>query len=116
MGETKISEAPLVGLFGSKTAYQVLMYLENYDRGYATEIARNFGTSLSQAQNQLRKFTELGLLVSRMEGSARYFYFARSPIADELRKFLRAMLESLPESTLRKFYRDRRRPRRAGKQ
>ena len=29
-----ISEAPLIGLFGSKAAYQVLVYLENYGSGY----------------------------------------------------------------------------------
>ena len=75
MNRATISEAPLVGLFGSKAAYRVLMYLENYDRGYAGEIARTFGMSLSQAQNQLRRFEELGLLVSRMEGAARVYYF-----------------------------------------
>ena len=106
---------PLIGLFGSKAAYRVLMYLENYGQGYAAEIARTFGMSLSQAQNQLRKFEELGILVSRREGSARVFYFARSPVADGLRKFLRSALESLPDATVQKFYRRRRRPRRFGK-
>ena len=110
-----ISEAPLVGLFGSKAAYQVLMYLENYGRGYAAEIARTFGMSLSQAQNQLRKFEDLGLLVGRKEGSSRMFYFARSPIADSLRVFLRDALNQLPDATVQKFYRRRSRPRRTGK-
>jgi DNA-binding IclR family transcriptional regulator len=110
-----ISEAPLIGVFGSKSAYQVLMYLENYGKGYAAEIARVFGMSLSQAQNQLRKFEDLGLLVSRRESSARLFYFNRSPVADSLRVLLRTNLERLPETTLQKFYRQRRRPRRTGK-
>jgi DNA-binding MarR family transcriptional regulator len=113
--EAAISEAPLIGLFGSKAAYQVLMYLENYGSGYAAEIARTFGMSLSQAQNQLRKFEELGLLVSRREAAARVYYFRRSPVADELRKFLRSALERLPEATVRQFYRERQRPRRYGK-
>lgn len=65
MSKATISEAPLVGLFGGRAAYQVLMYLENYNRGYAAEIARTFGVSLSQVQKQLLKFEELGLLVSR---------------------------------------------------
>jgi DNA-binding transcriptional ArsR family regulator len=110
-----ISEAPLIGLFGSKAAYQVLMYLENYGKGYAAEIARVFAMSLSQAQNQLRKFENLGLLVSRREGSSRVFYFARSPVADSLRALLRTNLDRLPDSTIQKFYRQRRRPRRTGK-
>ena len=115
VSKVTISEAPLIGLFGSKAAYQVLMYLENYGQGYAAEIARTFGMSLSQVQNQLRKFEELGLLVSRKEGSARVFYFNRNPIADSLRKFLRSALDGLPEATLQKFYRQRQRPRRGGK-
>ena len=115
MPTATISEAPLTALFGSKAAYQVLMFLENYGRGYAAEIARTFGMSLSQAQNQLQKFEESGILVSRREGTARIYYFARSPVVDELRKFLRSALERLPEATLEKFYRQRRRPRRSGK-
>ncbi len=115
MSKATISEAPLVGLFGGKAAYQVLMYLENYNRGYAAEIARTFGISLSQVQKQLRKFEELGLLVSRREGSARVYYFTRSPVSDSLRQFLRSALDCLPDSTLDAFYRQRKRPRRYGK-
>ena len=115
MGRVTISEAPLIGLFGSKAAYCVLMYLENYDRGYAAEIARTFGMSLSQVQAQLRKFEELGLLVSRTEGSARIYYFTRSPVSDGLREFLGSALDCLPDATIQKFYRRRQRPRRYGK-
>jgi hypothetical protein len=35
----EISERPLAGLFGSESAYQVLMYLENYENGYASNSA-----------------------------------------------------------------------------
>ena len=38
MTKLQISERPLVGLFGSESAYRVLMYLENYDSGYASKI------------------------------------------------------------------------------
>lgn len=115
MNRIIISEAPLVGLFGSKAAYQVLMYMENYDQGYASQISKTFSMSLSQAQKQLLKFEQLGLLVSRKEGSARVYYFKRSPIVDALRKFLSSMLDVLPESTISEYYRQRRRPRRHGK-
>jgi DNA-binding transcriptional ArsR family regulator len=111
-----ISEAPLAGLFGSKAANRVLLFLESYGQGYASEIARTFGMSLNQAQGQLRKFEDLGLLVSRMVGRTRVYSFNRNPIADELRIFLRSMLERLPDSTLERYYRQRRRPRRTGKQ
>lgn len=115
MTKTTTSEQPLKGLFGSETAYQVLMFLQNYENGYASEIARTYGKPLNQIQNQLNKFEELGILVSRKEASARVFYFRRSPVADSLRRFLKDMLDILPQSTLEEFYRNRRRPRRPGK-
>ena len=115
MSKPQISERPLIGLFGSESAYRVLLYLENYDSGYASQIARTFGISLNQAQNQLTKFEEIGLLVSRKEGTTRTFYFKRSPISDALRVFLRSMIELLPDTTIEKYFRERRRPRRYGK-
>ena len=115
MARIELSERPLLGLFGSESAYQTLMFLQNYERGYASEIARTYGTSLNQIQNQLIKFEELGILVSRKEGNARVFYFKRSPVTDSLRRFLKDMLEVIPKSTVEKFYRERRRPRRFGK-
>ncbi len=115
MTKPRISEAPLLVLFGSKSAYRVLMYLENYEKGYASRIAKTFDMSLNQVQKQLTKFEDSGLLVSRKEGTARVFYFKKSPVTDELRKFLQEMLKVLPAATLSKYYRERRRPRREGK-
>ena len=111
----QISEEPLMGLFGSKAAYLVLMYLQNYEEGYALQIAKTFKMSLSQVQNQLKKFEQLSLLVSRKQGSSRVYTFRQSPVTDALRLFLRTMLDSLPDSTIEKFYQERRRPRRYGK-
>ena len=115
MVKVQISERPLIGLFGSESAYRVLMYLENYGKGYASQIARTFGISLHQAQNQLRKFEETGLLESREEGRTRTYYFKRGPVSDALRTFLRSMLEQLPDKTIQAYFRQRRRPRRYGK-
>jgi len=115
MGNVCIAEEPLIGLFGSNAAYRVLMYMENYNQGYASQISKTFSMSLSQVQKQLQKFEQLGLLVSRNEGSARVYYFKRSPITDALRKFLSSMHDILPETTASKYYRQRRRPRRQGK-
>lgn len=115
MAQATISEAPLIGLFGSESAYRVLMYLENYGQGYASQVARTFGYSLSQVQNQLRKFEDVGLLVSRLEATARVFYFRPSPVTDALRVFLREMLTRLPPEVMRGDLRERRRPRRYGK-
>jgi len=115
MDKPRVSERPLTALFGSESAYRVLMYLENYNQGYASQIAKTFGISLNQVQNQLKKFEEVGLLISHTEGTVRMYYFKPSPITDALRTFLRSMLEVLPRATIDKFFRERRRPRRYGK-
>jgi len=115
MHKLEISEQHLMRLFGSESAYRVLMYLENYDQGYASAIARTFDISLNQAQNQLKKFEEIGLLVNRLEGTTRMYYFKMSPVTDALRIFLRSMLDLLPRATITKHYRERRRPRRFDK-
>jgi predicted transcriptional regulator len=115
MKKEEISERPLMGLFGSESAYRVLMYLENYSKGYASQIAKTFDISLNQAQTQLKKFEEIGLLVSRTEGTTRMYYFKKSPVTDALRVFLRSMLDALPRLSIEKYYRQRRRPRRYGK-
>jgi len=41
-------------LFGGTTAARVLMYLHNYEEGYASGIAKTFGLPLS-ANNRLRQ-------------------------------------------------------------
>ncbi len=115
MSQPQISERPLIALFGSESAYRVLMYLENYEKGYASQIAKTFEISLNQAQNQLKKFEQTGILTSRSEGTARMYYFKRSPVTDALRRFLRSMLELLPRSTIDAYFRQRRRPRRYAK-
>ena len=115
VSKPRISERPLIGLFGSESAYRVLMYLENYGKGYASEIARTFGIALNQAQNQLKKFEEIGLLISRIEGTTRMYYFKRGPISDALQDFLRTMLELIPNSTVEEYFRQRSRPRRFAK-
>ena len=115
MNQVVVSERPLIGLFGSESAYRVLMYLENYGQGYASQIAKTFGFSLSQVQNQLRKFEDVGLLVSRQEGTARVFYFRPSPVTAALQVFLRDMLARLPPEVVERYFRERRRPRRFDK-
>lgn len=104
-----ISEHPLMGIFSSESAYQVLMFLQNYEKGYASEIARTYRTSLSQTQNQMNKFEDLGILVSRKEANARVFRFRRIPVSDSLTRFLQDMLGQLPETTLEKSHWQRRR-------
>ncbi|MAF66837.1 MAG: transcriptional regulator [Deltaproteobacteria bacterium] len=107
----------LEGLFGNASAEKVLLYLEQYGAGYATEIARRFdGLSLHMAQRQLERFERAGALVSRLSGRTRlYIWNARYPFLKELRALLAKALDALPAAERKRYFEERRRPRRTGK-
>ena len=51
----------LEGIFGNASAEKVLLYLEQYEEGYATAIARTFDDlTLHMAQRQLERFERAG--------------------------------------------------------
>lgn len=56
------------------------------------------------------------MLGSRLAGKTRLFEFdMRNPTVRNLRAFLAAELELVPEATVKQYYRQRQRPRRTGK-
>jgi hypothetical protein len=107
----------LEGLLGNASAEKVLLYLEKYEEGYATAIARTFeDLTLNMAQRQLDRFERAGALVSTLKGRTRiYTWNPRYPFRSELRALLRKALTQLPESERTRYFVERRRPRRAGK-
>jgi DNA-binding transcriptional ArsR family regulator len=107
----------LEGLFGNATSEKVLLYLEQYGEGYATRIADTFeGVSVSMVQAQLERFENAGLLVSLMKGRTRLFTWnPRYAFREEVRALLRKALRALPEHERRRYFSERRRPRRTGK-
>jgi hypothetical protein len=103
-------------VFGSKTAERVLLYLHNYEEGYALGIAKVFACALNGVQKQLRRLEVGGVLVSRLVGRTRvYTWNPRYPFRTPLRGLLAAAFELMPESDIKAYYRARRRPRRSGK-
>jgi len=106
----------LESVLGSRSATLVLLFLENYGEGHASRISKTFDVSVMGVQRQLKRLEESGVLVSRMVGSSRIFCFnERNPTVKNLRKFLDSELEILPTETNIKYFRQRQRPRRAGK-
>lgn len=107
----------LEGIFGNASAEKVLLYLEQYEEGYATAIARTFdGLSLNMAQRQLERLERAGALVSALKGKTRlYIWNPRYPFRRELRALLRKALDELPASDRKRYLAERRRPRRTGK-
>lgn len=106
----------LEAIFGNRTAASVLLFIENYEAGYASQIADTYDISVSLVQDQLRRLESAGVLMSRTVGRTRVFEFnPRNPTVNNLRDFLAAELEGLPDSLVRQYFRQRQRPRRSGK-
>lgn len=106
----------LDALFGSRSASQVLLFLQNYGDGHARRIATTFEVSHMAIQRQLRRLETAGILVSRLVGNTRVFAWnPRTATVRDLRTFLEAELERLPADVTRAFFRQRQRPRRSGK-
>ena len=106
----------LEAVFGNRTAAGVLLFVENYESGYASRIAQTYAMPVSVVQDQLRKLEAAGVLVSRTVGRTRVFEFnPRNPTARRLREFLAAELKALPKGIQKEYFRQRQRPRRTGK-
>ena len=106
----------LDALFGSRSAAQTLLFLQNYSEGHARRIATTFNVSPMGIQRQLRRLEGEGILVSRLVGNIRGFAWnPRSATVKNLRKFLEAELERLPGYVTQRYFRQRQRHRRTGK-
>jgi hypothetical protein len=103
-------------ILGSESSERVLIFILARDQGYATEIARFFGSKLYAIQKQLEKFELGGVLVSRTAGRTRLYEFnPRYPFLKELKSLLEKALSYYPEAEQEKLLMNRRRPRRRGK-
>lgn len=101
----------LEGLFGGRNASRVLLFLENYGDGYATEIARTYDVALRPVQAQLDRFERAGFLVSRLRGRTRIFTWNPwGPFVPKLRQLLAVALDVVTPEDRKRYYRQRRRP------
>ncbi len=106
----------LEAIFGTAATAQCLMFIEAYGSGHARRIATTFAVAPTGIYRQLRRLEAEGVLVSRTVGRARVFEFsARNPTVRRLREFLAAEISALPDDEVRRYYRQRQRPRRTGK-
>ena len=104
-------------LVGNKTAEKVLLYIVKYEQGHTSGIAQTFDLPKSQVRSQLIKLENGGVLVGRSVGNLRMFQInPRCPFKKELEALLEKILSLISEKDLEKYYRQRRRPRRTGKE
>ncbi len=103
-------------LFTTSTADKVLLYLNQYEEGYALGIARTFKLPVSQIQRQLLRFEKAGVLASQLKGKTRVFVWnPRCYYLKELRALLKRITQFLPKEIIDAYFMERRRPRRTGK-
>ena len=106
----------LEAIFGNRTAAWTLLFLQSYGEAYAKRVADTYEISVNLVQAQLRRLEDNGVLVSRQVGRTRVFTWnPRSASVRNLREFLEAELKLLPKDVTQRYFRQRQRPRRAGK-
>lgn len=104
-------------LVGNHTAEKVLLYIVNYGEGHTSGIAKTFELPKSQVRKQLIRLENGGILIGRNVGNLRMFQISpRCPFKKELEILLEKVLSLISKLEKDKYYRQRRRPRRTGKE
>ncbi|MCK4533815.1 winged helix-turn-helix transcriptional regulator [bacterium] len=103
-------------ILGNSTVEKILLFLSVYGEGYGTKMSDTFKISLNGIQQQLKRLEDGGVLVSQLKGKTRIYKFnPRYFFLKELKSLLEKVLKVLSETELKKYYRQRTRPRRKGK-
>ena len=103
-------------ILGNGTVEKILFYIVVYSEGYGTKMSNVFKIPLNGIQQQLKRLEEGGVFVSQLKGRTRIYKFnPRYVFLKELKNLLDKSMKMLPEKEIRKYYRNRTRPRKAGK-
>jgi len=103
-------------ILGTKSRELVLQYILCFESGYAREISKYLGLSLPSVQNQLNGFEDGGVMLSKMSGRTKLFFFnPRYAFLDELTALLNKAKEFYKPEIKNLFEMQRKRPRRPGK-
>lgn len=103
-------------LVGNQTAERVLLYIVNYGEGHTSGIAQTFDIPKSQVRKQLIRLENGGVLIGRNVGNLKMFQInPRCPYRKELEALIEKVLSLVSAADKEKYYRQRRRPRRTGK-
>ena len=79
-------------LFGSKTAQQILFFLEEHDELCASDLAQQSKVPINMLQKQLEKFEREQLLQSKWEGKKKIYFWNKKFVGlVELKKLLRIL-------------------------
>ncbi len=103
-------------IFGNKTAEKIMLHIYHYGDTYPSAIARDYNIALTPIQNQLQRFEEAGVLISKMVGRTRVYKFnKRYSLTGPFIKLVKIVYDALSLEDKEKIFKKRRRPRRKGK-
>jgi len=106
----------LEAILGSISKERILIYLYVRDKGYATQIAQTFNTSLTPIQKQLEALEQANIIYCEPQGRTLvYALNPRYPFIDELKALLQKALSFYTQEEQELLTMNRRRPRRQGK-
>ena len=106
----------LEGIFGNKSAEKALLHIYHHGESHASAIAADFGVAITPIKQQLNRFEETGVLVSKEVGRSRLYSFnPKSAYAKPVQALLKIAYESISLKEKQKIFSTRRRPRRKGK-
>jgi hypothetical protein len=103
-------------ILGSDIAMKIMLHLTHYGEIYPSAVARDYQVSLSGTQKQFERFEEAGILVSKLVGKSRvYFFNKKSPATKPFMDLVKIYYDGLSLEDKEKIFASRRRPRRPGK-
>ncbi len=103
-------------ILGSETAAKIMLHLCHYGEIYPSAVAKDYRMSQSAVQKQFERFENAGILVSKLVGKTRiYFFNKKFPPTTPFMELVKIYYESLSLEDKEKIFATRRRPRRPGK-
>ena len=106
----------LKSLFGNDVIEKVLFYILVYGKAYAKKLSMVYGIPVNGIQQQLKRLEAGGILYSENLGRVRIYGFnPRYAFIRELKQLLDRAMDFMPKSEIENIYRERSRPRQAGK-
>ena len=103
-------------VLGSEIAMKIMLHLVHYNEIYPSAVAKDYKLTLSAVQKQFARFEEAGILVSKLVGRTRvYFFNKKSKSALKFFELVKVYYDGLSIKDKEKMFSQRRRPRRQGK-
>lgn len=103
-------------IFGNKSAAKILLHIYHYGETYPSAIAKDYNIALNPIKQQLKRFEDAGVLISRQVGRSRLYSFnPKNPYSDPVKKLVALEYENIPPQERQELFKALRKPRRKGK-